>query len=78
MQLKPVNLLLSKFTHWLMSNSLFGDSPAMLFHFLLEGREKQKSDVVLDFSLTGYECHQCARLLRSNNPLQPVHPTSLP
>lgn len=50
MQLKPVNLLLSKFTHWLMSNSLFGDSPAMLFHFLLEGREKQKSDVVLEFS----------------------------
>lgn len=42
MQSKLVNLLLCKFTHWLMSNSLFGDSPAVLFHFLLRGKGKKE------------------------------------
>lgn len=58
MQSKPVNLLLCKFTSYLMFSSLFGDSAIMLFHFLLRGKEGKKEMMFWSSPLIGCELYQ--------------------
>lgn len=70
MRSSPVSLLLCKITYWLMPDSLFEDSSAKLFHFLLKEDREGKKQILSGSSHVNFTG---AVLLKNGYVLQPGH-----